>query len=132
MIKVGHVASVGFLFALLLAATEPVAAATIAYPDMRVDVPTSEITIGHPTPSTRELRFSHVSWNAGAGPWEFRPSYDSSTGMATVQQALYVLTGPAQWAFDHAVPLATQMRYVPPDDYAFPLAQFALHVVQAD
>ena len=115
-----------------LAGGLPVSAATIAYPDMKVDVPPAEISIGHPTANTRELRFSHVTWNAGAGPWEFRPTYNSNTGFATIQQALYSLSGSAQWTFDHPISVGTAMRRVAPSDYEFPMARFGLYSVASD
>src|SRR5215472_7310006 len=63
-----------------IAGARPAAAAAIAYPDVRVQVPTSEISIGN-TGGRKYLEFSHVTWNAGAGPLEIRPTYDPTTGM---------------------------------------------------
>jgi hypothetical protein len=59
---------VGFLSLLSFSPNLSLAQAAAAYPDLRVLTPTSQISIGNPTPSTREFRFSHVTWNAGAGP----------------------------------------------------------------
>ena len=56
--------------------------AQVVLPDLQVITPKSEISIGKPTPSTRALRFSHVTWNGGQGPLEIRPNYNSSTGIA--------------------------------------------------
>ena len=109
---------------LLIAKARPAAAAAIAYPDVRVQVPTSEISIGS-TGGRRYLEFSHVTWNAGAGPLEIRPTYDPTTGMATAVQALYT----ASLAFVTTVPIVKPMTRVEPDDYEFPFSQFGLHAV---
>ncbi len=111
-----------------IALTVPVAA-VIAYPDLQMEVPTSEIAIAHPTPTTRELIYSHVTWNAGTGPLEIRPNYDPSTGIAHPSQALYYANGTG-WTFAYTVPIARSMTYdAPIDKYAFPLAGFGLYSV---
>src|SRR5438105_1107438 len=56
-------------------------AATIAYPDLQVLVPGQEISIVRPNSTTKQLTFSHITWNAGTGPLEIRPSYNSLTGI---------------------------------------------------
>jgi hypothetical protein len=66
-----------------------VAQAVVAYPDLQVMTPTSQISIGNPTPSTREFRFSHITWNAGVGPLEIRPNYNPSTQQSQGLQRLY-------------------------------------------
>ncbi len=101
-------------------------AAVIAYPDIRVKVPVSEISIGT-AGATRYLEFSHVTWNAGAGPLEMRPQYDSATGLAQMVQALYASNGHGGWTFATTVPIVKQPRFVPPSDYRFPMSQFGLY-----
>ena len=113
--------------ALALAATGA-SAAEIAYPDLQVLMPTGEISIHH-TSTTRTLEFTHISWDAGAGPWELRPTYNSATGISQGYQALYTMTKPGVWAFDHTVPIAGPMIWDPPSDYRFPLDSFALYTV---
>ena len=100
----------------------------VAYPDLQVMTPTSEISIGHPTPSTRELRFSHITWNGGAGPMEIRPSYDSSTGLAQGYQRLYTRNGSGQLVPVNDVPIAIPMIWDPPSDYRFALSKFGLYL----
>ena len=114
------------------AIAQSAAAATIAYPDLQVQVPTDEISIGHPTPGTKSLQFSHVTWNAGAGPLEIRPSYNSATGISQGLQALYASSGGGHWTFDHTVPIVGPMIWDPPSDYRFPLSKFWLYSVGAD
>ena len=61
--------------------------------------PTS-ISISKPTRATqRTLDFTHITWNAGDGPLEFRPQFDPATGVATATQSLSTLTGPSTWSF---------------------------------
>ncbi len=121
----------GFAVALLgllcVAASAP--AAPIAYPDLQVLVPTSDIAIGHPTSTTRSLDFSHITWNAGTGPFEIRPSYNALTGISQGFQALYSSPSAGVYTFERTVPIAGSMIWDPPSDYRFPLDSFALYTV---
>jgi hypothetical protein len=106
-------------------------AATIAYPDLQVQVPTSVISIGHPTQSTKSLQFTHITWNAGAGPLEIRPSYNPATGISQGFQALYSSSGSGTWTFNQTVPIVAPMIWTPPSDYRFQLTKFWLYNVAA-
>jgi hypothetical protein len=108
---------------------DPSSDPTIAYPNLRVEVPTNDISISSPSPSTRTLDFTHITWNAGAGPLEIRPQYNPSTGTAQATQALYTLTGTSTWSFVKTVPIARTMTWEPPSDYRFPLTSFGLYSV---
>src|SRR5215831_5455165 len=109
------------------------AAAPIAYPDLQVKVPTADFSIGHPTSTTRELRYTHLTWNAGSGPFELRPAYDPSTGIAQPSQALYTTNGSGGWTFVSTIPVLQPMAYdAPINKYRFPLASFELRAVAAD
>src|ERR1700732_3153963 len=81
-------------FTFLLTSFSSVAQPVIAYPDLQVVTPPSLISIGNPTPSTREFRFSHITWNAGAGPLEIRPNYNRSTQQAQGLQRLETSNSP--------------------------------------
>ena len=64
--------------------------APIALPDMRIFVPTSLISIGiDPSTGHRELRFTHMTADIGAGPFEIDPHYDARTGVSTFTQRIY-------------------------------------------
>jgi Big-like domain-containing protein/lysyl oxidase len=102
-------------------------AQTVVYPDLQVITPPMEISIGHPTPSTREFRFSHITWNAGAGPLEIRPYYNSSTGMAQASQRLYSRNSSGQLAPVQDVLIAVPMKFDQPSDYRFALSSFGLY-----
>ncbi len=103
----------------------------IAYPNLQVKIPTNQISIAAPAPSTRVLDFTHITWNAGAGPLEIQPSYNSTTGTSTAVQNLYTLTGSATWSFVKSVPIVKSMAWHPPTDYAFPFSGFGLYTVGA-
>jgi hypothetical protein len=63
-------------------------AATVTLPDMQIEVPTNAISIGT-TGGVRQLRFTHITWDAGTGPFEIDPTYNSATGTAAFTQAIY-------------------------------------------
>jgi hypothetical protein len=115
------------------AASSPSSAVTptagaIAYPDLQLLMPTSEISI-YSTSTTRSLEFTHITWDAGEGPWEVRPSYDEATGISQGYQALYTMPKPGEWKFAYTVPVVGPMLWVPPSDYRFPLDKFGLYSV---
>ena len=103
------------------------AAPVIAYPNLRVQVPTSLISISKPTSTQRTLDFTHITWNAGDGPLEFRPQLDPATGVARATQSLSTLTGPSTWSVVKTVPVVQPMTWDPPSDYRFPLTSFGLY-----
>jgi hypothetical protein len=102
--------------------------APIAYPDLQLSMPTSEFSIVS-TASTRTLEFTHITWDAGEGPWELRPTYDEATGISQGYQALYTMPSPGVWKFDHSVPIVGPMLWHAPSDYDFPLDKFSLYTV---
>jgi Domain of unknown function (DUF4082)/Bacterial Ig domain/Fibronectin type III domain/Lysyl oxidase len=103
---------------------------SIAYPDLQLLMPTGEISIKS-TSTTRTLEFTHITWDAGEGPWELRPVYNSATGISQGYQALYTMPKPGEWKFSQTVPVVGPMIWVPPSDYRFPLDKFALYNVAA-
>ena len=84
-------------------------------------MPTNNISIAKPTQSTRVLDFTHITWNAGAGPLEFQPTYNSATGTSTAVQNLYTLTGPTTWSFVQSVPIVKPHDLAPADRLRLPL-----------
>jgi hypothetical protein len=109
------------------------AAAVVTPPDLQIKVPTGLISIGNdPTTGHRLLRFTHITWDAGTGPFEIDPTYNPSTGTATFVQVIYNSPSPGVWSFDHSVPVAVTGTFVPPSDYRFPLTRFTLNAVNPD
>jgi hypothetical protein len=108
-------------------------AATVTPPDMQIKVPTNLISTGtDPATGHRMLRFTHITWDAGPGPFEIDPTYNSLTGTATFEQAIYNMPSPGSWVLDHTVPIAVTGVHDPPDDYQFPLTSFVLYGVNPD
>jgi Bacterial Ig domain/Lysyl oxidase len=114
-----------------LAGVPAAAAATVTPPDMEIKVPTNAISIGT-TGGVRYLRFTHITWDAGTGPFEIDPTYNSATGTATFTQVIYNSPSPGVWAVDHTVPLSVTGVYDPPDLYQFPLTSFTLNQANPD
>jgi hypothetical protein len=109
-------------------ATDPV-----TLPDLEMIVPTDQISIGvDPTFGARQLRFTHVTADVGAGPFEIDPTYDPDTGTSTFVQAIYNSPRPGVWHLDHTVPVAITGNWDPPSDYQFPLDQFTLNQINPD
>jgi hypothetical protein len=108
-------------------------ASNVTLPDMQILVPTNAISIAtNPTTHDRQLQFTHVTWDAGAGPFEIDPTYNAQTGTATFNQAIYAMNKPGVWTLDHRVPVAATGVFDPPSDYQFPLNKFTLNTVNAD
>ncbi len=97
----------------------------IAYPDLRVLMPSDEISIIHKS-SKRLLEFTHITSDLGEGPLEMRPVYDPETGVSQAYQALYTEPHPGKWQFAETVPIVGPMIWTPPSDYNFPLDKFWL------
>jgi Bacterial Ig domain/Lysyl oxidase len=108
-------------------------ASNVTPPDMEIKVPMTAISIGaNPGNGDRQLQFTHITWDAGSGPFEIDPTYNSQTGVATFTQALYQSPSPGVWKFDHSVPVAATGVFQPPSDYQFPLTKFTLNNVNPD
>jgi Bacterial Ig domain/Lysyl oxidase len=109
------------------------AAAAITLPDLQILVPTDDISIGsNPVTHDRQLQFTHITWDAGAGPFAIQPHFKANTGMSTFVQDIYRRTGPTTWAIDHTVPVAASGTFDPPSDYRLPLTRFTLNVANPD
>jgi Domain of unknown function (DUF4082)/Bacterial Ig domain/Fibronectin type III domain/Lysyl oxidase len=100
----------------------------IAYPDLKLLMPTGDISIVS-SGESRTLEFTHITWDAGAGPLEIRPRYDSLTGISQGYQALYTSPSPGVWQFADSVPIVGPMIWAPPSDYNFALNSFGLYTV---
>jgi hypothetical protein len=98
----------------------------IAYPDLVVQMPTGAISIVKKN-TKRLLEFTHQTEDAGAGPLEMRPVYNSATGISQAYQALYTMTSPGVWKFAQTVPIVGPMVWSPPSDYNWPFDKFWLY-----
>jgi hypothetical protein len=119
--------------AILSAASSAGAVAPVTLPDLRIVVPTDLISIAvDPSSGVRQLRFTHITADVGAGPFEIDPTYDAATGTSTFVQAIYRSPQPGVWVLDHTVPVAATGNWDPPTDYRFPLTRFTLNGVNQD
>ena len=85
------------------------AAATITLPDLQILVPTDDISIGtNPQTNDRQLQYTHITWDAGTGPFAIKTAYNANTGMSTFVQDIYSRTGPETWAIEYSVGLRTR------------------------
>ena len=100
-------------------------------PDLQIKVPTNLMSIGTVN-GQRQLQFTHITWDAGAGPFEIDPTYNSATGTSSFVQAIYRSPSPGVWTYDHSVPVAATGVWNPPSDYQFPLTRFTLNTVNPD
>jgi len=119
--------------ALVVIPAQQAAAVSVTLPDMQLLVPANAISISNNSGTGhRQLQFTHVTWDAGRGPFEIDPTYDSATGTASFVQAIYDSPRPGVWHFDHSVPLAVTGVFDPPSDYRFPLDKFTLNRVRSN
>ena len=119
--------------ALMAVGVAPAAAAALTLPNLRILVPTNLVSIGlDSSTGHRQLRYTHITENAGTGPFEIDPVYNPSTGIASFEQSIYTSTGPGVWAFDHRVQVAVNGAFVNGSDYRFPLTRFTLNQVNPD
>jgi hypothetical protein len=115
----------------LLAA--PVRAATVTPPDMKILVPTDLVSIGvDGSTGHRMLRYTHITEDAGTGPFEIDPTYSPTTGISSFVQTIYNSPSPGTWLVDHTVPLAVNGVFSAPSDYQFPLTRFTLDALNTD
>ena len=72
-------------------------------------MPTEDISIGQLSKTEKVLEFTHITWDAGAGLLEIRPSYNPITGISQGFQALYTSPSPGHWTFDKLMPIVGPM-----------------------
>jgi hypothetical protein len=112
-------------------ATFTTLATKITPPDLQIKVPTNLISIGVVN-GRRQLQFTHITWDAGTGPFEIDPTYNSQTGIASFQQAIYSSPSPGVWNYAYSVPVVATGIFDSPFDYRFPLTSFTLNRVNSD
>ena len=105
----------------------------VTLPDLQIQVPTDAISVGtNPTTGDRQLQFTHITWDAGTGPFRIKPRYNRHTGVATFEQVIYRSRNGSSWRPDYKVPLAATGIFDPPSDYRFPLTRFTLNQMNPD
>jgi len=105
----------------------------VTLPDLQIQVPTELISIGtNSDTGDRQLQFTHVTWDAGTGPFQIKPKYDRRTGVSTFVQTIYESRNGRSWRPDYSVRLAATGVFDPPSDYRYPLTRFTLNTMNQD
>jgi hypothetical protein len=105
----------------------------ITPPDLQIEVPTDNISIStNPDTGVRQLQFTHITWDAGTGPFLIKPKYNRHTGTATFTQTIYKSRGGGSWKPAYSVHLAANGIFDPPSDYRYPLTRFTLNTMNGD
>lgn len=106
----------------------------IAHPDLISVIPTDGFGITHPTASTKELDYTHIVYNAGAGPLDVQPTdYDPTTNLATGVQRLYGYDTDGTRVLVSTHTATDQFFYhIAHGHYHFPLSTFGLYGTTAN
>ena len=113
-------------------AIQVASAATVTLPDLKINVPVNQFSIGtNSDTGHRQLQFTHQTWDAGTGPFAIRPTQNTRTGVSTFVQEIYRSPSPGNWVVDHSRPVGVIGVFQPPSDYNFPLTRFTLNKVSA-
>ena len=107
----------------------------VTLPDLEIAVPTGLIGIG-PDPDTGDpdLQFTHITWDAGAGPFELKPKYNRRTQTASFSQVIFKSRGGISWRKDFSVPLGgPKGTFISGEaHYRYPLTSFTLFLKNSD
>jgi hypothetical protein len=105
----------------------------VTLPDLQILVPTDAISIGtNSGTGNRQLQFTHITWDAGTGPFEIKPKYNHRTGVAKFVQTIFKSRTGSSWRPAYTVPLAATGVFDPPSDYRYPLTRFTLNSRNGD
>jgi hypothetical protein len=116
-----------------LQAVSATAVPVLTPPNLQILVPTSDISIGsNPDTGDRQLQFTHITWDAGAGPFLITPKVNRATGTSSFTQTIYQSTVPGSWRPAYRVPLVDPGVFIPPSDYRYPLTRFTLDAANQD
>lgn len=104
---------------------------SLNYPDLRVIVPTSRMSIVQ-TASGREFQYTHDTFNGGSGPLEIQPSYNPATGTYQGYQHVYTLDASRRWSLAQSIPVAgVFVFHAEHGHFHFPFVSFGLYAVNA-
>jgi Big-like domain-containing protein/PASTA domain-containing protein/lysyl oxidase len=108
-------------------------AGTSHYPDLQAVIPLNSFSVNQPTPTTRELRYTHRVANLGDGPLEVQPQYDPTTDSARAVQRVYSHDASGAWSIVSQLPVFGRFAYHPAHGhYHFPFAKFGLYQIAGD
>src|SRR4051794_2688010 len=103
----------------------------INYPDLSVIMPVGQVSIVGSGPS-RQLQYTHDTFNGGSGPLVIQPEYNPATGLYQGTQYLYSFSG-GTWTLVRQVPVAGSFFFhAEHGHFHFPFASYGLYAVAAD
>src|SRR5262245_6501529 len=107
-------------------------AGVLHFPNLRSYTPVEDLAINHVS-GQKQLAFSHHIYNAGDGPLEIRPVYDSTTNTAIGYQRIYSHDASGQWYVASEQQVGGVFTYHQQHGhYHYPFAQYYLHAVAPD
>ncbi len=103
----------------------------INFPDFSVIIPPGELSIVG-TGASREFRYTHDTFNGGAGPLEIQPVYNSASGNYRGTQHLYHYQS-GTWTLVRTVPVAGAFVFhAEHGHFHYPFASFGLYAANPD
>lgn len=107
-------------------------AGSVHAPNLQTVIPQDSFSI-EATPTGRELRYTHLVYNAGPGPLEVQPSYDQASGGYRGTQLLFTHNPAGAWSQvgTRRVP-DVFVYHAEHGHFHFPLASFGLYAVSPD
>jgi hypothetical protein len=107
-------------------------AGSVHLPDLRTVIPDDGFGIAD-GPDGPELRYTHLVYNAGAGPLRIQPAYSEAAGTYLGEQELTTHDSSGNWSVVSTRRVADDFRYhAEHGHFHFPLASFGLYRVAAD
>jgi hypothetical protein len=107
-------------------------AGTPHLPDLRTIIPTDSFSLVQTT-TGRELRYTHLVYNAGPGPLEIQPSYDDTIGEYRGVQEVFTHDSSGRWSqIAQARVPDVFVFHAEHGHFHFPLASFGLYRVAPD
>src|SRR4051794_5379615 len=113
-----------------VAAGDP--AGTPHLPDLQTILPTNQFSTAG-TGTARELRYTHLVYNAGPGPMEIQPAYNQASGNYQGTQQIFTHNSSNVWSLASQRRVPDAFNFHPEHGhFHFPLASFGLYAVAPD
>lgn len=111
----------------LLAASDTGTSTSLLYPDLQVIVPADKISI-EGAGNTRQLQYTHDTFNAGPGPLVIQPALNSASGNYQGSQYIYSYNSSDAWPLNERTPVAGAFIFHSEHGhFHFPLVTFGLY-----
>jgi hypothetical protein len=111
----------------LLAGNDTGTSSSLLYPDLHVIIPGDKISI-EGTGSTRQIQYTHDTFNAGPGPLVIQPALNSASGNYQGSQYIYSYSPEDGWSRNDQIPVAGAFVFHSEHGhFHFPLVSFGLY-----